>query len=296
LNHRLDEVREAIIHFELYRCLKNILPTELFEEIRFVSVEPEVPVCGKAADLVVNATVNGLACKFLVIEIKKKTKNGLKIFDTDAENQAKGYAKKLPALYYSITDGHGLRLFRTANDEFLGNYLFHINENNTKRFLNDLVMLHSQGNASVKLSFPLIKDPSEAIEKESDGVTKSLIELLNEVSDKGTIQVEQHGKNKWLNIRAKRILTLELNEKNCLTIWFNALKDIITPSQIDNMMIDLSKIPGFQLMSDRLPIGNRSFTPIYIKNIATEEPDLSKLKEGLRHWLIQLDEQLAKLP
>lgn len=69
-----NELREARVHFELYRSLVNcILSNSRFDGIRYTGVEPEL----KSADLVVKAKLQRSPTNFLVIEVKGRTKLGL---------------------------------------------------------------------------------------------------------------------------------------------------------------------------------------------------------------------------
>ena len=88
--------REAVIHFELYRRLKNVICSSgSLEGIKF-DVEPEFPVKGGSVDLLVRAVLNGSIINLLVIEVKRWTNNGLSLFTSLSEDQVKEYAKSLP--------------------------------------------------------------------------------------------------------------------------------------------------------------------------------------------------------
>jgi hypothetical protein len=286
------EIREAPIHFELYRHLKNNLPSDIFEGIKFVDVIPEIPVDGKAADLVIEAFVGEMRTKFLVLEVKRRTKDGLTIFGSPAEEQAKEYARKLGAIYYAITDGQGLRLFRASDDKSFGDYELTVSENNAKELLKGLAYLHCGDNS--RLPFTSLKNPREEIEKESKGVTQVLVELFSELSGKETITIENRGSSKRLNIGSKHVLTLEIHEetnKNCFTIWLKAIKDTLGLDESIEIVRKLCDLPGFQFVCDR-KLKFNSFTPVYIKDVATEEPNLHQLKEGLRSWLLKLEQRI----
>ena len=74
-----------------------------------------MPVDGDSADLVIEAEIHGSPINFLVIEVKRRERFGLTVFDGEAEKQACGYAERLGSPYYAITDGRYLRLFKTPN-------------------------------------------------------------------------------------------------------------------------------------------------------------------------------------
>ena len=94
--------REVVIHFELYRRLKNVICSSgSLEGIKF-DVEPEFPVKGGAVNPLVRAVLNGSIINLLVIEVKRWTNNGLSLFTSLSEDQVKEYAKSLPAVYYDM--------------------------------------------------------------------------------------------------------------------------------------------------------------------------------------------------
>ena len=93
------EIREAVIHFELYRLLMNIISTKYdFSPIKYVWVHPEyVTRLGSSVDLVVDAEAGDEILHFLVIEVKRKTRSGLEPFSDEAKQQAMRYAEILQA-------------------------------------------------------------------------------------------------------------------------------------------------------------------------------------------------------
>lgn len=86
-NKRYFKCSEAIIHFELYRVLRNILNEEksIFP-IEYLSVEPQYPIKGehivgrKRIDLVIFTREGERKIPFLVIEVKEKTVYGVMPF------------------------------------------------------------------------------------------------------------------------------------------------------------------------------------------------------------------------
>jgi hypothetical protein len=290
-----DEVREAVVHFELYRCLKNCISSEeRFDGIRFIDVEPEFRVGDKLADLVVKAVLNDSSTYFLVIEVKKRTKEGFPIFDPASIDQVKGYAKPLSALYYGITDGQRLRLFRTLDDNLINNYSFCLDESAVKQLLEELSDLHS-GKTS-QLQFNIVENPSAKIEELTRGFSRLLLDLFNEISGKGAIVVTQHGKVKWLNIGVhKGILRLGLNKeisKTYIDIRLKILQEALGANTFVKLMKKLSEIPGFQWVRDRTdPSKPFIWSPI-TSIIANEKPDYNKAKKGLRKWLLELNKVL----
>ncbi len=292
LNKSPGEVREAVVHFELYRCLKNCISSEgRFEKIRFVDVIPEVPVNGRSADLVVKADLNGSPVNFLVIEVKKRTKEGFPIFDTASLDQTKGYAQTLSAVYQGITDGQRLRLFRTLDDRLLGNYKFSLNEGAARQLLKGLSDLQA-GKAS-GLPFDVIQSPWPQIVKLSDEFSTMLNNLFNEISGKGGILAARRGRVVFLNIGSyEGILRLGLDKspkEAYVHIQLDILRKMLEFAKYTQTIRKLSEISGFQWVKDRTDASKAFIWSPIASIIADEKPDYNQAKEDLREWLLELD-------
>jgi len=292
-----DGVRESVIHFELYRRLKNSVCSSGFLGRMELDVEPEFPVEGGSVDLLVKAVLNGSITNLLVLEVKRWTKEGLSLFDSQSVDQVKGYVKSLPAVYYAITDGQRFRLFKASGDELIGNYKLSdditIDENVARQLLEGLVDIH-KGKTS-KLPFSTFEDPIEEIEKATSGFSQVLIDLFDELSSSGVVRIEKRGNVMWLNVgHNKGILRVgiykELSE-NYIHVQLEVLKKALGIDKTDKMLRKLSEIPGFQWIPGRIDPSKSSIW-IYIKNAITEEPDYIQAKEGLRKWILELDEAL----
>lgn len=286
-----NELREAVVHFELYRSLMNSISfRKQFDTIRYIGVESEVPVDGGSADLVVKAELNGSPTDFLVVEVKKRTERGFPIFDSDAEDQAKQYATTLHALYYAITDGQRLRLFRIPS-EHIGNYSLPQGEDMGEQLLKPLADLYT-GKIS-KLPFNLVEDPREVIIKQSGDFTKMLDGLFKELSRKGGIAVAQRGNVKWLNIGVhKGILRLGVPEdpsEHGITVQLEVLKEPLGVLKFAELMKRLSEVPGFQWVRDRIDFDKPFIWTFIRKIIIEEEPDCENARERLRRWILELD-------
>jgi len=289
--------REAVIHFELYRRLKNVVCSSGFlEGIKF-DVEPEFPVKGGSVDLLVRAVLNGSIINLLVIEVKRWTNDGLSLFSSLSEDQVKEYAKSLPAVYYAITDGQRFRLFKTSGDELIGNYKLSddkiFDENVARQLLEGLVNIYK--GKTPKLPFNTFNDPIEEIEKATSGFSQILINLFNELSGNGVATIEKRKNVMWLNIGPhKGILRIGIykeSNKNTITIQLEILKKVLGGDKTNEMLTKLSKIPGFQWVPERMDF-SKPFIWIYIKDAVTEEPDYNQTKEGLRKWILELNEAL----
>lgn len=290
-----NESREALVHFELYRSLRNSASfRKQFDTIRYTAVEPEVPVGGGSADLVVKAELDGSPTSLLVVEVKRRTKLGGLIFDSDAEDQAKKYAKALSAPYYAITDGQRLRLFKTSNNELVGNYAFSLEESESKQLLKGLSNLHT--NKTDTLPFPVVKNPIPEILEQSSDFTNMLYDLFNELSGKRGIVAAQRGNVIWLNIGVHEgILRLGLSEdpsEHAITVQLEVLKKTLGLLKFAEVMKKLSEVPGFQWGRDRLDFDKPFIWTFIRKIIIEEEPDLNNARESLRIWILELHEIL----
>jgi len=57
------------------------------------------------------------------------------------------------------------------------------------------------------------------------------------------------------------------------------------------MLTKLSKIPGFQWISERIDL-SKPFIWIYIKDAIAEELDYNQIKKDLCKWILELNEAL----
>ena len=112
---------EAIVHYELYRILKNLFSEKyVYEGIELTNVIPEWKNKGEGtyssqrADLVITTGEN---TPFIVIEIKAGKQNTNAAEQRKVQEQAKGYAMALNAPYYIITDGEQISSYRLVSQE-----------------------------------------------------------------------------------------------------------------------------------------------------------------------------------
>jgi hypothetical protein len=291
--------RESVIHFELYRRLKDSVCSSNFPEGIKFDVEPEFPVEGKSADLLVKAVLNGSTFSLLVLEVKRWTKDGLPLFSSLSENQVKEYAKSLHTVYYAITDGQRFRLFETSSDELIGNYKLSddkiIDENVARQLLEGLVNI-CKGKTS-KLPFSTFEDPTEKIKEVTSGFSRILINLFDELSGSGLALIEKSKNVWWINIGSYwgiiKIGIYKETSKNYITIQLEILKEVLGIGKTSEMLTKLSKIPGFQWVSERIDF-SKPFIWTYIRDVIIEEPDFNRAKEELRKWILELNEALRQ--
>jgi len=286
-----EVIREALIHFELYRHLKNILLSESrFNGVTY-KIEPEVPVQGKSADLMIFTETEGSAKPFLVIEVKRKIKGGFSVFDDDAFKQAQNYAKKLVAPYFAITDGEHLRFFKIP-EQHIGDYRFSLDQHTCRRLLQDLTELKTGGNSG--LSFPKLKNPMEELINKSNTLVKELTNLFDKLSRRESIEKVVEGRVLGLNINVNKILRLNLSDQpngNILDIRLEELRTAVG-SKFPQVMEELSKVPGFNWIREEVDISMpNTWRPI--KKLITEEPDPKKVVRYLRQWILELEKLIT---
>jgi len=292
LQDETAEIREAVIHFELYRLLMNVISTkyDLFP-VKYVWVHPEYsPTTGMSADLVVDADMGGKIVHFLVIEVKRKTRFGLTPFSDEARQQAMRYAETLQAPYYAVTDGFSLLLLKNPAKE-IGKYRIRLDETVIEKFLRELSEYHL-GKID-GLDLPTAR-PEERIKEISEEFIKTLLEVFNDVSGIEGINIREEASREYLNYYLdvcghKKLLSLGVKISDeggsTLTIELNKIKTMLG-TKYEAYINKLSEIPGFKWIKETLSV-NSSWRPIK-KIIATEEPDCSEIKEKLEHWILEI--------
>lgn len=291
------EVREAKIHFELYRLLVNAIKDSDFPSINYHVVHPEYLAGSKSADLVIDAKVGDKIIHFLAIEVKKKTSLGLAPFSDMAKRQAKEYASTLESPYYAVTDGHSLVLFKSPDIE-VGSYRISLEEDCMRSFLKDLAE-HFVGKSD-SLTLPQIQPPHEKIKQLAQGFTKSLRELFDELQTNKKIIVRRHtGEDSLIYTLGisgccKKILSLQLSlsdeKQHVVLIEFKELKSCLDFEKFAKHIRELSDIPGFRWikagLSQRVL---KNFAWRYISDIVAEEkPDSTAVGYKLKNWILQI--------
>ena len=286
------EIREAVIHFELYRLLMNIISTKYdFSPIKYVWVHPEyVTNLGSPVDLVVDAKVEDKTLHFLVIEVKRKTKLGLEPFSDEAKQQAMRYAEILQAPYYAVTDGFNLLLFKNPDKE-VGKYRIRLDETVIEKFLKELAEYHI--GKRDRLDLPATKCPDDIIKKIGKEITNALYAVFEEVSNVEGLNVRCISRNVYLNYHLdvyehRGIFRLCINpsneEKSYVHIDLDKLRTILG-NKFTECVSRLSEISGFNWVKERL---SEQFTWRYVKDIATEEPNYLEVRERLKQWILEV--------
>ena len=159
--------REYLIHFELYRILKNaIIKGITAHDYEFVNVWPEFSVNGERTDLIVTARFSkGRIRPFLVIETKKRILTGHAgtSFASKVKKTWK-YAEKFGVHYFVVCDGLFFLLFKYRS--LIGAYEVEMSEEFAQTFLIGVVE-HSYTSSKETLNLlPKISKPNLRILEE----------------------------------------------------------------------------------------------------------------------------------
>ncbi len=283
LDSHIDE-KEAEIQFELYRLIKNQIEMRNHSLEGYVGVTPEVGVGPGAADLVVEKRAEGTEVPFLVIETKRRSPQSMQVFSDPPKDQAKGYATKLHAEFYAVSDGEVLGLFRTSDDS--GRYYaMSLDEAFVSGMLRGILDIHSGKRQD--LPFPTVTPPFAAIAAMTSGISKDLSVLFERLQKTGLIEVKRKGNVLWIYVgSAGAVLRLGLyGESNgdSIDVRFNLLKNLLKDN-FERMVVNLSQVPGFEWVTE----GNWRVEPNKwkeIRKIALGQPDLKQMYKGLTAWL-----------
>jgi len=282
-------LREAIIHFELYRLLKDCLDSGGFSVPCQVDVEPERLAGGRSVDLVLICRERGTCLS--VIEVKGRSRGELIIYDEAVEEQARRYAEHLKAPYYIITNGVILRLFRYPC-ECVGNYYFQLSKTCVRQFLADFFSLYT--GEKTDLNLRRAPSPSE-IEKLTNALIQSIIEALEEISKNPSFRLEtkiaRETKNYYLSAGdLRRVFRLGIPLKDsreantCVTIELNEMRRKLSEEDLKELLRNLSQIPGFEWITG-INL-KRRFVWKYM--VYHKRVDVEKVKKELAMWFISL--------
>jgi hypothetical protein len=277
-----EKSREAPVHFELYRFIKNCVESRRRAGLTdYSEVRPEKDVGSGTADLVIERT--GLPTAFLVIEVKKKTPQSMLVFDDEPQKQAEGYASKLNAHFYAISDGDALRLFRTKSKEPLGGYSINLSEEFAKTLLEGLADIDVGKSSS--LPFGHLEPPFERVRQMTSELGKVFLNIFDDLSANGTVKLEQKGWVKHVYVGDMgAIFRLGLypagEKEDYIDVRLELLRKAFK-ERFAEVVTNLSHVPAFNWIKE----GNWEKEPIkwrYLKSIAAQNPDLDQTTRDLK--------------
>ena len=292
-----ERIPEALIHFELYRLIANALEfrkDEVYEG--YTKVMPEVRVGQGQADLVIYATMDSQELPFLIIEVKAHEPNNSKVFDLEATEQAKGYAQKLGAQYYLVTDGELLRLFSASNFKEIGTYYFKLDINNVIKLVNELIELYV--GKRKELSFRKYVRVTKKVDSEIIEFAIKLVELVRNRLGPNLKLDEKFGKDYRIyhiyshKLPQLRLLDIAISERKEPYIWLNlsAIRELLgNYSKYVQIIRELSSVPGFAWLSNKV---HDNETWKYLRDVLQEVKrkgaDARDVMNGIMNWIKHL--------
>jgi hypothetical protein len=295
--------REAIVHFELYRLLKNCLASGKYSN---VDVEPEKATLRGSADLALVRKIDGREEALLIIEVKSP-KNELSVYDEGAREQAKMYADDLNAGYYAVTNGRLIKLFRRPDEE-CGCYYFELSEYCVERFLSDFfAIIDGLRDAKEGLSLPKYLLSPEIV-KSTEEMAEAMKEVLEGFKGQEGFHLEVGYKEDhqmlYLSVgRLRRVLRLgfpypKVKSWPYVHLEVRALKEVLGAEKAKELLCELSEVPSFGWIDDR------DLEKEFIYHSYVYEPHLpldptkmkmkaEELKQRLREWLLKLSKLVS---
>jgi len=297
--------REAIIHFELYRLLKNNLAVFTSSTIQSVIVEPEKGVSSGSVDLLILVETPDAIIPFLSIEVKRPSGKSYWLFTEESKKQVERYSRELKSTYSALTDGEVLRLFRfnAATQELthLQDYNIKLNDEKIRNFLSGLLGLYENG----QLAIPLSEMPDFDLTKfvgEIKGLTQTLIDTFDLLGNTEGFSLETKPDRRYISKLlgygsfGKTItLSVEREEKELAqdtSFLYLELKDLrnrLGNEKLSKLLVDLKTVPYFEWIEPEKAKEEKEFTWKNLRDITLKkEVTASLLAERLREWFLKL--------
>lgn len=304
---REENSKEAPVHFELYRLIRNNMDKCNSDVFRYTDVEPERSVGSGAADLVVYAEIYNQPKPFLVIEVKKPTHQSYLLYDDEPMQQIKKYAVNLSTLYYALMDDKVLRLFTLEGD--VGNYEMQLTDEQIVKLLTEL-----RGLAEKKiqeLGFPKAPKFSRAVyEKEVEEIAKTLTNVFQQLGQEKGFKVKPEEKRTShmlklsftslkdvlrLAVKREKTLAKSSSYSSYLHVQLKDLRRMISAESLHELLVKLKRIQYFQWIDPNKAFGSDPFTTRNLKEVSTiEKPEPDKLKNDLTDWFLTISKLLEK--
>lgn len=305
---REEKSKEAAVHFELYRLIKNNLSASNLVTVQYTSVEPERGVKTRSVDLVVEARKANRIVPLLAVEVKKPSGRSYLLYKKESEKQIEGYAKELQSQYSALTDGEVLRFFKLNQTDgkynHIDDYNIQLNDNQIRHFLTELLKLYENKQQALSLS----KAPPfslEKFERELHGLTKTLRNLFEQLGQEG-FRLEHKEKRTYReqslsfdSFKGLLSLSLEREKKEIskdtsyILLRLSDLRNKLGTEMLRELLTKLSKISCFHWIDPDKAEKSDPFTWKYLRDITMrEEPKPEELKKQLKEWFLEL----VKLP
>jgi hypothetical protein len=300
-----DKCREACIHFELYRLLKNNMSRQYSNSIRYESLEPECPAGGKSVDLVIEAKKGQNVINLAVIEVKKPTMGSYLLSDPRSRKQVADYAEKLKSQFSILTDGEVLRLFK--DNQPVGDYSFELDDENVRDILRELLELYEGTKESLSLPEAFLRR-EEDIAKDRDGLVNALKEVLKqlEIEEEFKLRCRDTGTNRirYLTIgTAKDVFSMAIQlkkvdiskDQSYLYLQLTGLRAKLGVETLHELLVKLAQIPGFIWVDPNDANRTKEFTWRKLKDMPFErrDPEFNLMKKQLVEWFREISNRLA---
>lgn len=301
---REEKSKEAPVHFELYRLIKNNMDKCNSDVFHYTDVEPERSVGRGAADLVVYAEIRNQPKPFLVIEVKKPTHRSYLLYDEEPMQQIKKYAVNLSSLYYALMDDKTLRLFTLDGD--VGNYEMQLTN---EQIIKLLAKLRGLAEKKIpKLSFPKAPKFSRAVlEKEVEKIAKTLTNVFQQLGQEKGFKVTPKEKRASHMLKLsfnslKDVLRLAVEREKSLTkgtsyidVRLKYLREKLGTESLHELLTKLKQIQYFQWIDPNKAFGNDENTWKDLRDASNgEKPQPDRLKKDLKDWFLTVSRLLEK--
>jgi hypothetical protein len=297
---REERSKEAPIHFELYRLIKDLMTECQSATLRYISVEPEYAVGSGTVDLVVNVKKENEITHFLGIEVKKPTLRSYLLYDLKSEQQAERYAKNLQSPYFALTDGHVLRLFNPNGR--IGNYRIQLTDDHVRHLLIEMLEL-GEGKRQA-LGFQTAPSPEE-FPKDLDKLASTLTDVFKQLEQEEgfALKPKEHERTHELQLSFgpfKKVLSLTLQREkrdrskdtSYVLLGLSDLRKIVGKEALYELLAKLSQIPCFQWINPNNANDERKFTWKNLRDIpVNDDLQLEGLKESLVEWFSDLSKR-----
>lgn len=300
---REEKSKEAPVHFELFRLIRNNMDKCNSDVLRYKDVAPECSVGNGAADLVVYAEIDNGTKPFFAIEVKRPTERSFLLYDKESELQIRNYATILSTPYFALTDGDVFRLF-TADGK-VGDYMMKLADEQVVEILTKL-----QASVKGKLELNLPKAPefnTIAFEKELEEIAKTLTNVFQQLGQEEKFKVRTDEKRTAHMLKLsfdslKDVLRLAVEREKSLTkgksyidVRLTYLRRYLGTEALRELLVKLGQIQYFHWIDPNKAFGSDPNTWKDLRDASNgEKPQSDRLKKDLTDWFLTISKLLEK--
>lgn len=308
-----DKKREAPIHFELYRLLKNNINACNSPIFQYTNVEPERGVRNGAVDLVIDAKMENQIAPLLAIEVKKPTAqtHNYLLHIPESKEQVEGYAEGLQSKYFALTDGDTLRLFKLKSPlgghQHIGDYRIQLTDKCIKHFLVELRELGEGKRKTLSLPNAPAFDLAR-FQQELTGLSNNLKNVFEQLGDEEgfKLKFKEHPRTRELELSfdsLKGVFSLAIEREkrelpkdtSYIYIQLSGLRKKLGAETLHRFLAKLSQFSCFKWVDpSKAERGDKSTWKNLKDIIPDEELRLGELKKQLEEWFQELSFQLKE--